>query len=357
MAYIAYRLTPPPGGGFHLGREGLDQEESAETFPSDSLFAALVATLLEVEGAPAVEGFRSHAPRLSSAFPYVGSLLLFPMPRLHDVIPALPDRPGMIKAAKKLQYVSAAILERLLKGQPVDPWLPGDSATSKGLWLQDGKVWISGQERQLLPKDWQTLSAEVLKTKRLWTVSRVPRVAVDRVTNSSQIYHVGRTTFAPGCGLWFLADLDAGQADWFTHLLQHLGDRGLGGERSAGYGGFTVERVQAPALPSGVGAPRVMTLSRYNPTETEWKAGVLGEGASYELVDVGGWLLSPDGPAQRRKRVRMIEAGSVLVQPEGITITGHVVNVCPEYPGPGAPSHGVYRSGIALTVGVTGGNH
>ncbi len=98
-----------------------------------------------------------------------------------------------------------------------------------------------------------------------------------------------------------------------------------------------------------------MTLGRYNPTEEELKAGVLGEGASYELVDVGGWLISPDGPAQRRKRVRMIEAGSVLMQPDGMTVTGRIVDVRPEYEQEGGPEHPVYRSGIALTVGVTGG--
>ncbi|GAB4415198.1 MAG: type III-A CRISPR-associated RAMP protein Csm4 [Anaerolineae bacterium] len=354
MAYIAYRLIPPPGGGFHLGREGLDQEESAESFPSDSLFAALAATLLELEGAQAVRGFKYRSPRLSSVFPCVGDLLLFPMPRLGVNLSRL-DRPGMTKTVRKLQYVSAEILGRLLRGQPMDDWLPENSATSKGLWLQGGRVWISDQERQLLPADWQKLSADVLKTKRIWKVDRVPRVAVDRVTNSSQIYHVGRTTFASGCGLWFLADVEPEQEDWFTNLLQHLGDRGLGGERSAGYGAFTVEQMKAPALPPVDRVPRVMTLSRYNPTKEEWEAGVLGEGASYDLVDVGGWLISPDGPAQRRKRVRMIEAGSVLVQPEGMTVTGRIVDVRPEYQQDGGPEHPVYRSGIALTVGVTGG--
>jgi len=97
-----------------------------------------------------------------------------------------------------------------------------------------------------------------------------------------------------------------------------------------------------------------MTLSRYNPTKDEIDGGVLHEGASYELVDVGGWLASPDGPAQRRKRVRMIEAGSVLVAP--VPVVGQIVNVCPEYEQSVAPQHPVWRSGIALTVGVTGGH-
>lgn len=351
MAYIAYRLTPIAGGGFHLGREGLDQEESAETFPSDSLFAALVAILLELEGQQAAQAFHDQPPRLSSVFPYAGDLLLFPMPRL-GVRLTQTDRPGMVKALKKLQYVSLDVLTRLLSGQTMDGWLPQGNGDSHGLLLQDGKVWISRQERTRLPPDWQRLDDEALREKRIWKVARVPRVAVDRVTNSSQIYHVGRTTFAPGCGLWLLAD-DARQTDRLDGLLQHLGDRGLGGERSAGYGAFAVERVTAPRLPAPAGLPRVMTLSRYNPTEAELRAGVLGERASYDLVDVGGWLASPDGPAQRRKRVRMIEVGSVLQQV--VEITGRVVDVRPEYEQSGAPTHPVWRSGIALTIGVSGG--
>ena len=356
MAHIAYRLTPLPGAGFHLGREGLDQEVSAETFPSDSLFAALVSTLLELEGPEAVQSFVDHPLRLSSVFPCAGDLLLFPMPRLRINLSQL-DQPGATKVLKKLQYVSPQILTNLLSEQKMDQWLPlSGNATSQGLLLQDGKVWITRGERAGLPSGWRNLDDEALKTKRIWKADRVPRVVVDRVTNSSQIYHVGRTTFAPGCGLWFLADLDEQQEGWFMTLLQHLGDRGLGGERSAGYGAFTVEQVKAPTLPKSARTTRVMTLSRYNPTNDERKAGVLGERASYDLVDVGGWLASPDGPAQRRKRVRMIEVGSVLVQPEGVTITGQIVDVRPEYQQDGGPEHPVYRSGIALTVDVTGGD-
>ena len=40
-----------PLGGLHLGREGLEQETSAESFPSDSLFAALIALAAQVYGA------------------------------------------------------------------------------------------------------------------------------------------------------------------------------------------------------------------------------------------------------------------------------------------------------------------
>ena len=352
MTRIAYRLIPRIGGGFHLGREGLDQEASSEAFPSDSLFAALIAAQVAREGPASVQGFLVSVPRLSSVFPCAGALLLFPMPRLRVTL-SDDSRPGTAKTLKALQYVSPTILAHLLAGDAMDTWLPQEGKATQGVLLQDGRVWIARPEIERLPADWHKREDDALKATTIWKTQRVPRVTVDRANNSSQIYHVGRTTFAPGCGLWMLADLtDDGRA--FDELMLYLADSGLGGERSAGYGAFTVEPVNPPDLPPSRRASRVMTLSRYNPTEEELAGGVLGEGASYELVDVGGWLASPEGPAQRRKRVRMIEAGSILAAP--VPITGRIVNVRPEYDQPGAPAHPVYRSGIALTVGVSGGD-
>lgn len=361
MTHIAYKLIPRPRSGFHLGREGLDQEVSVETFPSDSLFAALIAALVQIEGAEYVDTFASAWPqagesvdppfRVSSLFPFAGELLLFPMPRLRvnlqDVM-----QPGMSKQLKHLEYVSPAILNRLLIDQAMDSWLSVSKADAKGVLLQDGKVWIDSQEVALLPESWRNLSREALSLADLWQVGRTPRVTIDRQSNSSTIFHVGRTEFADDCGLWMLADVTQG-GDLLDELLDYLADQGIGGERSSGHGAFTKTVVQAPSLPAVNSTSRVMTLSRYNPTLSELTAGVLGEGASYELVDVGGWLGSPGWPAQRRKRVRMIEAGSVLVA--AVPITGQLVDVRPEYE-TATFGHPVYRSGIALPVGVTGGD-
>ena len=97
-----------------------------------------------------------------------------------------------------------------------------------------------------------------------------------------------------------------------------------------------------------------MTLARYSPTLAELQAGVLGADAAYELVDVGGWLWTPTGAAQRRKRTRLLEVGSVLVA--NGPVVGRLVDARPEYEKIGAPPHPVYRSGVALTIGVTGGS-
>lgn len=363
MGLKAYRITPRSGGGFHFGREGLDQEVSAESFPSDSLFAAIIATAIALEEPDTAEAIfapflspertpKSVPFKLSSLFPRVGDLPLLPMPRVRVNLAALEDRTRG-KTLKKIAYVSPGILRHLLHEDVIDSFLLSESGDSDGLMLQDGKVWITRAERKLLPEGCRKLDALDLYEWAIWKNDTVPRVTIDRASNSSTIFQVGRTVFNEDCGLWLLVDVNQ-HSEFLENVLAILGDQGLGGERSSGYGAFEVEPFEVPALPAPSQGDRVMTLSRYNPTEQELAAGVLGRRASYELVDVGGWLASPGGPAQRRKRIRMIEAGSILEAAH--PIIGRVVDVRPEYDASGgAPDHPVYRSGLALLVGMPGG--
>lgn len=352
----AFRLQPRPGAGFHFGRQGRDIESSTAGWESDSLFAALLATWRDLGGEPSAlaEPFVQGRPPfvLSSLFPVAGDLPLLPMPRLPVRFDG-PDLPAL-KKLKKLRYVSPAILRRLLAGQAMDGQWQRDARQPTGPhWsLQGGAAWLSEEERPLLPAAWRRLPPAALAAQVLWEINAVPRVTVDRTTAAGNIYRAGRTVYAAECGLWCLAQVEARGGDLVT-LLEELGLRGIGGERSAGYGAFTLHPLAAlPELPPAARAPRVMTLSRYLPQDEEVAAGVLGPDAAYELVQVGGWLHSPDAAAQRRRRIRMIEAGSVLAQPAGTPLVGRMVDVRPVYAQAGAPPHPVYRAGFALLVGV-----
>lgn len=352
MVMQTFRLVPTNGGGFHFGREGRELEASSESLPSDSLFAALIAAYVDIYGDPApflAPWLQRQPPfRISSVLPYAGDVPLLPMPRLRVKFTAGGEL-GLRKQLKRLRYVSPRILAQLLAGEPMDnQWGPNGPAVG----LQDGVVWLHPDDRPALPPPWNSWSPEWLAEAHVWRQTVVPRVTVDRLTNSSTIYQAGRTVFAGGCGLWFLAEV-SDWGDWLAVLVEELGQRGLGGERSAGYGGFYVDTANplpVPNLPPAADAPRVMTLARYHPSHDELAAGVLGPGAAYELVRVGGWLSTPTGPAQRRRQVRMIEAGSVL---KNRGVLGQLVDVCPTYDQPGAPPHPIYRSGFALTVGVS----
>lgn len=350
MPQLAYRLVPRTGSGFHFGRQGLDLEESKESFSSDSLFAAMISVYnelyddLDAFTAP----FEAGEPPflLSSVFPYVGDLPLFPLPQLRI---NLPPEPGRRKRLKNLKYVSPNILLRLLAGKAMDDEF-GDDGPREA--LQDGAIWLSSEEVTLLPDEVQRLPAAERRDFAVWQQGTVPRVTIDRASNQSDIFRMGRTVFAATCGLWVLAKVDAGQ-ELLELLLMELGIRGIGGERSVGYGAFSLGEPfpQVPLLPSSENMPRVMTLSRYHPRDEELAASILQGGASYAIVNVGGWLRSSVAPAQRRRRVRMIEAGSVL--DNRTEIRGQLVDVRPTYDSPGGINHPVYRSGFALPVGVS----
>jgi CRISPR-associated protein Csm4 len=362
----------------HLGRQGIGYEETTESCASDTLFAALVAQAATHEGldprsgdAPAfaqtfwdaVQTRQEPPLRHSSLFPRIGTLVLLPRPAL-DIPLHEEHRQQIGKGFKKLRYLSPALFEATCRGHTIH---------EKPLIMQQGKVWLTYEEGKQLPAPWGKQGKETpeqwqqrLATTPLWTIDPVPHVAVDRVSNASNFYEVGRVVFAAGCGLALLVQFhDERIRQSFGLLLDLLSESGIGGKRSSGYGACTIkpepEVTLLESLIAETDAHRMVLLSRYLPHQDEMPA-LLGTGAAYTLVNVGGWLLSPGAAAQQRQEITLVQEGSVLV-PQGQLITGAIADVRPDYarssqPHPiydrrrGTP-HPVYRSGVALTVPVT----
>jgi len=347
--WTTYTLEPKSGVGFHFGLRGLEQEDSAPHCPSDTLFAALISTLAELEGPDGASAFTAPFERgdppflLTSVLPRVGDLPLFPRP--HARI-GLTPQPGQRKLLKRLRYVSPHIFRCILDGQPMDQYTSG-----QGIFLHDGQIWIASREIQQLPKEWHGLSQERLREQKVWYTAAVDRVTVDRTSSASTVYRIGRTVYAPGCGLWlgvqWLGGLNPDTQERLETLLIHLGDRGLGGERSVGYGQFTLGRLSPPPdLPEARPDGPVITLSRYLPHATELPQALQGE-ASYRLVTVPGWFNAPGRRAQRRRQVRMLTEGAVF-QPVGPGPWGHMADVRPV----GWDAHPIWRYGYACPVGI-----
>lgn len=338
----AYKLVPRAGSAFHFGLRGIEAEVSAEFCPSDSLFAALTSVVADLEGESGVDEFAGAfaageaAPPflLSSAFPYANRVRLFPLPKLR--LQVTPGK-GVYKRLKNLAFVSERAFRHMLDGKNLDDLLEDENL------LQGSKVLVTPEEREGLPG---------LRGGRIWETGAVPRVTLDRGTSASQIYHVGRVSFAPQCGLYFLVHWRTdGWRRRLEELLAHLGDAGLGGRRSVGHGQFhPIEDGELELPEGGQEGGFFLTLSRYHPTRQELKAGVLGEGASYRLQAVTGWLASPVEKAQRRKLLRLIEEGSIL-RGVGDDTYGDLADVRPEYE-QAVMSHPVYRYGYALPIQV-----
>ncbi|MGC8879887.1 MAG: type III-A CRISPR-associated RAMP protein Csm4 [Anaerolineae bacterium] len=385
------RLSFP--GGLHVGTHSVTLEASGVYVPSDTLFAALVDAYRRTGGNPddwmqsfprarfVQAGARPREDRwehadaqapfvLTSAFPYAGGVYFFPKP---IALGHLFD-PQLLKARRKeidrIRYVSLDILHLILRGERLDGWLfPADpkQEPDKGVALQEGTLWLTVKECEQLPLGMaydgrrRKLSLYTMRQQSVFNNGQAPRVTVSRITSASQIFHAGRVCFAPDCGLWlgiqwYAPDARLGQTTFqevLKRLLTLLGDDGLGGERTAGYGAFRWQRAAEPiSLPDPVSGAPALLLSRYHPRAAELP-DVLTHAQAYTLTPVGGWLRTWDAAAQRRRRLWLVSEGSIIRAVDRVP-WGSVVDVRPVYRGAGAVgiNHPVWRYGLALAVGM-----
>ncbi len=362
-----YHLEFP--GGLHVGTGGADLEDSTHRVPADTLFAAWVDACLRLGIDPAAlcAPFTADPPDppflLTSAFPRAGGLRFYPAP---PGLGGLLSADALSKGGKKVRriaYLSEGLLLRALKGECLDDYrFPADlnEEPKRGATLQGGALWFVLDELDLLPESFRLAAGKrhALPRHTVWADAPVPRVTVDRVNSASTIYHAGKVFFAEGCGLWFGVEwLDPARPisgasmtyrEALARGLDALQADGLGGERSSGYGAFKAEGPKSLSLPGDARPGGLLyLLSRYHPRASELPAALTGPRAAYNLAVVGGWMRSPEGAAQRRKRLRLVAEGSLVCPPA--FPAGDVPDVKPEYDNPaGQPGHPVYRCGLAL---------
>ena len=351
METRAYRLRMHTA--LHVGDQGIGNEKTLAYLPSDTLFSGLVVTWatlphLQASLSSLVDPTGSPPLLLTSAFPYVGNVKLLPRPAL--ALAPQPRTGETTKSIKKARWVSEAVFAALAPGidQPALDALWGRAET-----LQAGSVWVDKPEAAQLPA---TLSYTEQGTRLIWWSDVVPRVTVDRIASASQVYHVGRTCFAPHCGLWFAA---RGEPAWLERMEQALAviaENGFGGLRSIGNGQFTLHKEVAPAILTDNTAQQpdesthLVLLSRWAPTAAQIRL-LRAPLASYQLVLVGGFSGTPGVSPVVRRKVRFVAEGSVIGVPQtNATALGQLVDVTPET----TPwlGHRIFRYGYGFTVPV-----
>lgn len=367
---IPYDLTFR--GGLHVGTRGVSLEEANDHLPSDTLFAAFVDAWRCLGEDPELfaRPFTGDSPDppflLTSAFPYAGQVRFFPMPPNLSLLLLSASIQTYGKSIKRTRYLSQKLVGKALRGEKLDAYLfpkdEEDKTASQGLALQGGALWLSTEEHDLLPPALQREpdKRHALPRLRVWQEARVPRVTVTRVDSSSTIYHAGRVSFAADCGLWFginwrrpqepVTGADVTYADAVARILAYLQDEGLGGERSSGYGAFTCGTGAALALPDPMPGQPAWLLSRYHPRRAELPSALKHDHAAYSLTSVAGWLRSFDVPDQRRKRLYLVEEGSIVCPSDHPA--GDVADVRPDYNGTAGVPHPVYRYGFGLAMGL-----
>ena len=367
--------------GLHVGTRGVNLEETGVQIPSDTIFSALVDIWGRTGGDPDawMKPFLQRDPPflLTSAFPFAGKVRFYPIPvDLKCFIHQYDAKE--LKSIKSIRFLSAGLLRKALAGQSLQADLDAlqeqtdyQENVQSAAALQGGALWLDKQEVNQLP-DALRLNTKggkrpvpLLKHQNVWTESRTPRVTVDRIHSGGNIFHVGRTHFAPHCGLWFgiqwrhpdaLVEDTISYKEALHKSLAVLGDEGIGGERSAGYGAFYPTYGEEIHLPHPQAGRVAWLLSRYLPTQAEIPM-VRAHDAAYQLVRVGGWARSLDRADQRRKQITFLTAGSLIQwdpsDSSTAAVVGSIEDLRPTYTaGAGNLPHPVYRNGLALAVGL-----
>ena len=297
-----YLVKLKPISPFHIGEPGIGLEGSQSYIPADLLFSAFCNAYGALFGKNELESllnsFLTSPPFLiSSAFPFCKDTLFFPPPLTQPKI--------------KEEY------KKDLKGYEFIPF----------------KAFTQWIRREEISFPFEKFEHEV---------ALLPSVVLDRVNMSSQIYHRSALFFPEEGGLFFLLRLnDEAFLDKFKGALSLLGEMGIGGERSLGYGYFQIKCIEEKSLFPPPNSSPILTLSPVIPSEDE--AVDLSQ-CYYRLSLKSGWTASVSQRQQmRRKRIWMMSEGSVFPKP----IKGKLVDLTPE----GFP-HKVYRYAFAFPVGV-----
>ncbi|MCX7593739.1 MAG: type III-A CRISPR-associated RAMP protein Csm4 [Fischerella sp.] len=331
----------------HFGEVGIGIEETSERVRSDSLFSAWVSIYARLFGSHSVEillqRFLHQSPpplRISSTFIYRqdNEHTIYYLPRPLKFPINYPEYDlEFFKTYKKLNYLPLEVWQRWYQGEGFR-----DSDAQELIAETKGKSY--GHLRQ----------AGTFDYKKAFAIEQFPKIAVDRITRTTNLYHTGFVQFhweqnghglKSVSGLYFLLQLSPeGEklADKLQAALHLLGEEGIGGERSSGAGRFQVEWLELPEnwqkLVNFAAGTHHTSMSLF--WESPLPDGFLDD-ASYEIQERGGWIAENQ---LRRQMVRMFSEGSVFRSAP----QGKLVDVTPQ----GFNKHRIYRSGISLSLPI-----
>lgn len=297
--FTAYLLHFP--GPLHIGDMRDDYGVSCQTLSSDTMYAALTATLDQIGEAIPPTG--DLGCTISSLFPYYQAnqtedpILFFPKPMSFS--PTANDTQD-IKTLKKITWVDLHYLELILQGDNLAKETPIASVRNKIYLTQSPcEKFIYSQVKN--------------------------RVAVSRACEDAAPFYMDDIHFTGHSGLYFLAEGDTTVIDNVLPLLMH---EGIGTDRNVGHGHFEYQKkeikIQVPES-SNMG----LLLSTYIPaTKKILKENLKNDAIAYQIVRRGGWITQIGYNTQRKNAIYAFDAGSVLCGLE--SGKGAIVDLAPE---------------------------
>lgn len=308
-----YKVKLQFRGPVHFGNKENTYNSTDFILHSDTIFSGIINCIGLLYGKKIADEvvdmfLRNIIPfKISSAFLYKDDEYYIPKPLDFDLYDLFND----YKESKKVKYIPLSFLK-------------------KQNYIKD------------LDKDAVSLSKGHLLINeangKLFEIIERPRVLVDRVTSSSNIYYVSECYFNEGTGLWFYLDIiDKGLEKNVLSAIKLLGDEGLGGERTYGLGLFEPDFIVDDNR-EFINANKFLSLSLIYPKDDEKISSKL---KYFTIIERGGYAFSLYTTELKRKRVRMVSEGSVFdKQPYGA-----VIDVAPN----NFDKHKIVRYGIAYT--------
>ena len=329
MNYIAYKLyfTSP----LHLGT--VEKEEMTdEILHSDTLFSSIISRWNTFYDDNMEEIIKNPPFLISSAFPFKEDEFFFPRPMVR-IRKEEDDDVYIGKKLKKVKFLSKILFEKVLNGEEIKF---SNEILEKNTF-QNGIFWTNYNCSEL-PEEKQIVYKKVEK----------PRVIIDRIKNSSQIFYFNEIFYSKNAGLFFLVRFNEEKfRKKFQTILSFLGDEGIGGDRSSGKGLFKLDIVENFELRTPETSEFFTSLSLYHPTKEEIEKGLL-KNSSYELITRKGWIYSNSATSIRKKSLRMFKEGSVFTN-IGKELYGDIKKVFEKNSELGI-LHDVYRYGIGFCV-------
>jgi len=312
-----------PAGPWRFGPDDGARDHASVVGHSDLVYSAVCHAITHVGDLPAwlaaTAQAESSAVRFSSLFPYQGRVLFAPPPA--NLWPPSSQRLRF----KGARFAPLALLQDLTAEKPV----------------REERWEVDPESACVIPSGGEAPYRMMTRTA----------AAVDRLTGVADPHRTAGVEFAPGAGLWCWVEFasDEVRECWAPILkaaFRWLGDTGLGGERSRGWGRseaveFSESDTESLLLganpPSASGA--YWLLSLYSPAATDTVDWARGE---YALTTRQGRV---ESAGTLKRSARVVTEGSVLVAAD--LPLGAAVDVAPA----GHP-HPVYRAGFAIAVPV-----
>lgn len=332
MLYYLYKLNFLTPVHFGADFSGIGLEKASPTCHADTLFSSICCEIIKLYGKEELEKWVNRAKNgdflISDLFPYSSEDLFLPKPA--------KTRTRIENKQNITDKLDVSVNKKKMKKLTHIPVLDWD------LFLG----YLEGNEEKFS-----------LPELKFFEEATIAKVAIPRSQKDNDLYSIGIYKFEDNSGLYFITGFsdESIQPD-FLKVLESLGYSGIGGERTSGYGKFTVKGIKLGQKTNSGSEIILFDLLTNKDKEFKMTLSVIApinkdllevDNSYYTLIPRKGFVYSEtynNGIPVKRKPVVMFNAGSCFKN----EIEGDILNLQSNED----ETHPVWRYGKAMMIGI-----